>query len=227
MKPQLLLIEDDTALTRSISRFLNLHGYNTIIKHDGKEAYEYLLKNYGFLDLILLDINLPHMNGLDICHKIRNAGVSTPIIMLTTETATDTVVNAFDIGADDYLKKPFNLQELEARVQVQLKSKKSRENKAIEDGDLKVDLSQRIVKYRGEELILRRKEFDILVFLLRNKGHVMSRDTIIANVWSFDEEPYYNTIDAHVSCLRKQLSDSDLKIISTVHGIGYKFNGAG
>ncbi len=223
MKPHICVIEDDISLANSIKKFLELEGFNVTNLHNGKEGYLYLLDNYRFVDAVILDINLPGMNGLDICHDIRQKAIDIPILMLTNELRTATVVDAFDIGADDYIKKPFEIKELKARIDLRLRKNYQRGERIIKHRDLEINISRREAKYKGRLLNLRRKEFDLLIFLLRNRGQAIARDEIISCVWNFDQMPYPNTIDAHISVIRKEIDDKDQNIIKTIHGIGYKF----
>jgi len=156
MKTNILLIEDDQLLSSSLKRFLSLRGYSVSIEYDGLKGYGHILRNNSELDLVILDINLPRLSGLDICHQVRKSGIKLPIIILTKELSTDIAVNAFDRGANDYVRKPFDMQELEARIQSQLKNGDAI-SKTLQAGEFLIDLSCRKVLRDGVEINLRRK----------------------------------------------------------------------
>lgn len=222
---RILLIEDNEPLCQTIQRhFLSL-GFDLQYILNGDQGHHFLMSNANNLDLVIIDINLPGMNGLDICHEARTNNIQVPILILTYETGSDTVVNAFDLGADDYVRKPFDGNELLARVNAILKKRSSIQNQFITTDNLKIDLNTRNVSVAGEEILLRRKEFDLLVFFSRHINKVLTRDQIIAGAWNFDDEPYPNTVDAHISVLRKKLLDDEQKILQTAYGVGYIFKG--
>jgi len=225
MHQNLLLIEDDLNTAQSIKKYFSNRGYVVCNKNRGDTGLAYLLKNYCEVDIGIIDINLPGVNGLDICHEIRRANIRTPVIILTKETATQTVINAFDFGANDYLKKPFDVLELQARIESILNRSQVHDDEIIHAGDFTINISQRQVYKQDKPIDLRRREFDLLVYFTRNRGRAIPRDTIIANVWNFDEDPFHNTVDAHVSILRKKIGDRDQKMIETVFGVGYRLRG--
>lgn len=220
---EILLIEDDKNTCQSIKAYFKNSNIQIIALYNGKEGFAYICKNFACLDGIILDLNLPGMNGLEICHQVRLANINIPILILTHETSTQTVVDAFDLGADDYVKKPFSISELEARLLSMLKVKKFDKEEVISSGDLRINLSERVVYKRCQRLELSRKQFDLLLFLMRNKGKVFTREQLITNVWRFDQDPYLNTVDSHISALRKQIGDPNQQILQTVFGVGYRF----
>lgn len=223
MKKQILLIEDNLEICASIKQFFELRDYNVYTETDGKSGYEFALKKHELIDIIILDINLPHLNGLAICHKLRKAGIELPILILTQEQGTDTLINAFDIGANDFVKKPFEPAELEARIKSLLRSLPNKSNNTIKTKHIEINLSKRKVYRNMREIYLRRKEFDLLLYLIRNIGEVLPREKILAQVWAFDSDPLPNTVDVHISFLRKKLNKNDShRLIETIHGVGYR-----
>ncbi|MBN1331816.1 response regulator transcription factor, partial [Candidatus Dojkabacteria bacterium] len=190
----ILIIEDDHNLAKAIKNYLEIKDYNPIVVHKGLAAQSFVLKSSTTINLILLDIYLEDSNGLDICHTLRNNGIDIPIIITTQETATDSLITAFERGVDDYVKKPFDIVELEARIKRLLENTQRKKPNIIKAGNYELDINQRIVRKDGKELFLSRRQFDLLLFFAKNPGTVLSRDTIISNVWNFDEELYPNTV---------------------------------
>ncbi len=223
----ILIVDDEPELLARLSRMLEKEMYTVSTAEDGRQALEMLWK-YCY-DLILLDIMLPHTNGLDILQKLRSAGIVTPVLMLTARGDVTDKITGLDLGADDYLAKPFSLAELLARVRALLRRNAS-ENSAIELGHIRLDTSSREVLSNGEPLSLTEKEFQILEFLLHNKGRVVTRFTLAEHVWGegFDAFNMSNFIDVHMKNLRKKISiKGKPKLISTVRGYGYRMDEVG
>jgi DNA-binding response OmpR family regulator len=221
----ILLIEDDINTCKLIRAYFQSTDLKIICKYDGENGLNFIKRNFSGLAGAIIDINLPKMNGLDICHEVRTSNIDIPIMILTHETATKTVVNAFDLGADDYLKKPFDVHELEARLRVVLRSKKFNTPEEVELGKIRINLTERCVLINDKPVLITRKQFDLLLFFMRNKGKLFTREQLIANVWNFDQDPYLNTVDAHISALRKVIGDKEQSIIQTVFGVGYRMVG--
>jgi len=221
----ILIIEDDVNTCKLIKAYFQNTDLKVICKYDGQSGIDFLKRHFSNLAGAIIDINLPKMNGLDICHDVRTANIDLPIMILTHETATRTVVNAFDLGADDYVKKPFDIHELEARLRVILRSKKFHIPEVIESGAIRINLTDRSVFVHASPISITRKQFDLLLFFMRNKGKLFTREQLIANVWNFDQDPYLNTVDAHISALRKAIGDKEQKVIQTVFGVGYRMVG--
>lgn len=222
---KILIVEDNLKLAETLVSYLGRSGYQVYQRHDGKEAYELLLRNTSSFDLVILDVMLPSMSGLEICQKLRAARAQLPIIMLTNIADTHSIVAALNVGADDYLTKPFAMAELLARTQAILRRPARFEGKRITVGGLVVDPNLREAWYKGEAVPLRRREFDLLYYLAKNHNQMVSREQIMLNLWSEEDEPFPNTIDSHVRQLRNKLAKIDPSargIIKTVYGFGYK-----
>ncbi len=218
---RLLLIEDDRETANTIKEQLE-DNYTVELAFSGEDGeYQAEINEY---DLIILDLGLPDMNGLEVCQKIRENKIQTPILILTGEDGTDKKVSLLDCGADDYLTKPFAIDELKARVRMLLRrSPKLSSSNILSIGDLTIDLNKMSVT-RGERIItLRRKEFYLLEYLARNVGRVITREMILDHIWESSAEPITNVIDVHIKYLRDQVDRPfDKKLIKTVHGMGYK-----
>jgi DNA-binding response OmpR family regulator len=202
---------------------LEYENYHTEITNNGKDALRLLQEKEW--DLVLLDIMIPELSGLEVLRRIRRTDESTPIILLTARDEIHDKVSGLDIGANDYITKPFQIEELLARVRVHLRAPKKGmkriENK-LSIGDLLVDLDGREV-LRGSDVIdLTKREFDLLVYLLRNKNIVLSREKLLENVWGYDYVGETNVVDVYIRYLRKKIDkNSDTAYIQTVRGIGY------
>jgi two-component system OmpR family response regulator len=168
---------------------------------------------------------LPDFDGIQICREIRQAKVKTPILMLTGKSSVTAKVEALDVGADDYLTKPFNLKELSARIRaLTRRNVNSLPTNTISVGDLTLDTTSKIVKYKDKKITLRRKEFRLLEFLMRNQGKVVTREMILEHVWDSNTDTITNTIDVHIKYLRDDVDKPfGTNMIKTIHGLGYKF----
>jgi two-component system response regulator ArlR len=222
-KTKLLLIEDDQNLSQTVNSILK-REYRIDIAHTARKGLN--LINSGAYDLYLIDIMLPDRdstNGIDICKHIRANDKKTPILIITGKTAINFKVVAFNMGADDYLCKPFNLIELRARIKSLLRRANVKStNGLLKVHDLSLERNSFVVKRKDQRIDLRRKEFDLLEYLMQNTGQVFSRDTLIQGVWE-DQEINHNTVDVHIKNLREKVDKPfDKKLIKTVYGIGYK-----
>jgi Response regulators consisting of a CheY-like receiver domain and a winged-helix DNA-binding domain len=218
---KILLIEDERKITRFLELELMHEGYLVHCEHNGQNGLQRAENNH--YDLILLDIMLPGLNGLDVCRNIRQKS-DTPIIMLTARDDTADIVAGLDSGANDYITKPFAVGELLARIRTVFRSTEpeSCEGGIFRAADLTVDTTRHIVK-RGESVIeMTRLEFDLLLFLLRNKGIVVSRNQVLSRVWGFDYIGQTNIVDVYINYLRNKIDKgNEIKLIKTVRGIGY------
>ncbi len=227
----ILVVEDDPGLLATLEFNLEVAGYRALTASDGATALD--IRRSSDVDLIILDLSLPVMGGMQVCKALRETGDVVPIIMLTAWHEEHDRVNGLRSGADDYVTKPFSLQELMARVEAQLRrsqefSSASSGNDGkhkIEVGDLEIDLVRRTVLLEGYDLDLRTKEFDLLVHLASQPGRVFSRSQLLKGVWGDEGSGESRTIDVHVSLLRRKIEDnpSNPERLVTVRGVGYRF----
>lgn len=219
---KVLVVDDDENIAEVIKMYLENSGYDTRVCYDGKEAQE------GFLeykpDLVLLDIMLPHIDGVDVLKWIRKDS-TIPIIMLTAKGDTFDKVLALELGADDYIVKPFEPKELLARVKAVLRRYNvDNENKeALNFEQLTIDVNSYIVVYKNKEIKMPPKEFELLYYLAKNKNRVFTREQLLCEVWGYDYPGDSRTVDVHVKRLREKLHSGDTWQIETVWGVGYKF----
>jgi DNA-binding response OmpR family regulator len=218
----ILVIEDEHKVALFIKKGLDENGFNTHIAGDGLLGLEKIsAHNY---DLIILDLNLPLVNGFKICREIRSQGNLTPVLMLTALGSTDNKVNGFESGADDYLVKPFEFRELLARIKALLKRSGIQPSvqPVLKIADLTVDTASRIVSRNGQTIDLTAKEFNLLELLIRNKGKVITRAEIAEKIWEIDFDTGTNVIDVYINFLRKKIDRSfEKKLIYTIIGTGY------
>lgn len=217
----ILIVEDEPDLLDNLKRLLESEQYTIETAVDGEEALDKIWNETH--DLILLDIMLPLLSGLEVLREIRKGGIITPVLMLTAKADVKDKVHGLDLGADDYLAKPFSLSELLARVRALLR-RGSEANPVIECGDITLHTVRREVLKEGQPIQLTSKEFSILEFLLHNRGRVVSRFALAEHVWgdNFDSFNMSNFVDVHIKNLRKKLKTKDVEpIVKTVRGFGY------
>ncbi len=213
----ILLIEDQEKLADNIRKFLEMEHYAVTVSHDGKEGFELAMTQE--VDLLILDINLPGMDGYVICTLLRQQKKNMPILMLTARTKQQEVVHGLNIGADDYLAKPFDLDELLARIRALLRRHATERQAQLQTGSVTLDTNTQEVRKGKKKVDLSPKEYALLEFLLRNKGMVQDRPRIIEHVWGGrDELMFSQTVDVHIAYLRRKLGKS---VIQTVPGKGY------
>lgn len=230
MAKQILVVEDEPTLARLLSYNLSQEGYETRLVDHGGEGLQAALQ--GSFDLIILDIMLPGMNGFEVLSKLRQKGCKTPVIILTARNAEDEVVQGLKAGADDYITKPFGVAELLARVSAVMRRSGSEQlselgetgtEKVIRAADLSIYPEKYEVVLHGEQIQLRPKEFEVLLYLVQRPGVVISRDDLMNVVWGFDYVGGQRTVDVHVSSLRKKLEMNQETVqIDSVRGLGYK-----
>lgn len=220
IKPKILIIEDEEKFARFVELELTHEGYEVSKAFDGRNGLE--MAASGKFDLILLDIMLPGLNGMEVLRRLRRSS-SVPVIMLTARDSVVDKVSGLDSGADDYITKPFAIEELLARIRNALRKQTLRpEEQVLTAGRLMMDVGRRQVTVDGVPVELTKREFDLLQYLLENKGLVMSRETLLENVWGFDFEGETNAVDVYVRFLRSKIDEVfDIKLISTVRGVGY------
>lgn len=209
-----LLAEDDAAIAEPLSRALQREGHHVVVVADGPAA----LRHAGDVDLLVLDLGLPEMDGLDVCRRLRRSRPDLPVLMLTARTDEVDFVVGLDAGADDYVGKPFRLAELMARVRALLRRSVP---DVLEVAGVRMELAARRVLVEGDEVALANKEFELLRVLLHRAGQVVSRDEILRDVWNDPERKTSKTLDMHMSWLRRKIGGAR---IATVRGVGFRFN---
>ncbi len=241
MTRKILVVDDEAVLVETIAYNLEQAGYQVITAADGVSALEAARREEP--DLVVLDIMLPEMDGLEVCRQLRReaATATTPIIMLTAKGDEIDKVVGLEVGADDYVTKPFGRRELLARVRALLRradyptseeaagqsaaSEVPRPNRELVAGPIRIDLAGRRVISREQELELQPKQFDLLTYLVRNRGTVLTRDQLLHNVWGYDYAGDTRTVDVHVRWLREKIEEdpANPRLIQTVRGVGYCF----
>ncbi|AMV09849.1 PhoB family transcriptional regulator [Geobacillus thermoleovorans] len=225
MQKHILIIEDEAQIAKVLKIELEYEGYTATIRHDGKSGLKTALTEK--FDLILLDIMLPELSGIEVLRRLRKAGNYTPVILLTARNTTLDKVMGLDQGANDYVTKPFEMEELLARVRSCIRYKSLIEESNEEKSllivkDLVVNTDTREVTRNGKSIALTPKEYDLLLYLLINKNKVMTRENILTNVWGYEYEGETNMIDVHIAHLRKKLDEGfGSPLIHTVWGVGY------
>jgi len=220
---RILIIEDERRLANVIKRGLVEEGYAVDLAYDGKEGKYMAELNAKEYDAMVLDINMPYIDGLTLCKMLRNEGIKTPILMLTAYAGLDDKVKGFDAGTDDYLTKPFSFLELRLRIQALIRRSKQEVNPIMRLDNLELDSSRHEVRRAGRQIKLTPKEFAILEFLLRHKDSVVTRTMLIEHVWDYNFDSMSNVVDVFVSSLRRKIDkNSEIKLVHTLHGVGYK-----
>ncbi len=220
-KKKILIVEDEQKIARFLELELKYEGYDVTIANNGREGFE--LGKSADIDLIILDLMLPGLSGIEVCRRLRQTS-DVPVIMLTAKDDISDKVTGLDIGADDYMTKPFAVEELLARIRVLLKRKFHKNNEAdlLLIGKLKLSKSNYKVEYDNENIELTKKEFELLEYLMRNKNIVLSREKILDNVWGYDYYGDTNIIDVYIRYIRSKIDQKyDVSLIETVRGVGY------
>jgi DNA-binding response OmpR family regulator len=224
MARTILVVDDERTLRETLAEGLETEGYAVVQAADGREAVDAFRRHHP--DLILLDLMLPEISGTEVCRIIR-AESSVPILMLTAKSAEVDKVVGLELGADDYVTKPFSFRELLARIHALLRRSEqqtpSAETETVELGQLRVDLAGRRLLRGAEVMPVKPKAFDLLAFLLRNAGHVFTRDQLLEHVWGYDYAGETRTVDVHVHWLRAQIEEDPANpvVLETVRGVGY------
>lgn len=217
---RILVVEDEKDLNRVISKRLQNEGYSVDRCFDGEEALEYL--DAGEFDAVVMDIMMPKKSGIEVLRAMRREKNTTPVLLLTAKDSISDRVAGLDAGAEDYLVKPFAFEELLARIRAMTRKAAGFGTNTFAVGDLVLDISTRRVTRAGEEISLSAKEFDILEYLMRNQGIVLSREKIENHVWNFDYAGGTNVVDVYIRYLRKKIDEGrDQKLIHTIRGAGY------
>jgi len=227
MKKKILIVEDEEPIRMALEDDFRLENYEVEVASDGQEG---LAKAENpDIDLIVLDIMLPGMNGFDICRKLRNEGIRTPVIILTAKGQEIDRVVGLEIGADDYVTKPFSPRELQARVKAVLRRMEPKPEKGavnrFSSGGLEMDFRKYLCRLNGNEVSLTAHEFGLLKFLMMNRGKVISREELLDEVWGKDVYVTPHTVDTHMANIRKKIEDDPSKpqFIISIRGVGYRF----
>ncbi|SHH28638.1 response regulator transcription factor [Virgibacillus chiguensis] len=221
-QPRILIVEDEQKLSRVLQLELEYENYKTEAVFDGKEALAKMEQQKW--DLVLLDIMLPEWSGLEVLRRVRKFDQTTPILLLTARDQVHDKVSGLDLGANDYITKPFQIEELLARIRVHLRNpiKKQTEDEQVGVGDLLVHVKSREVTRAEKQIELTPREFDLLVCLLKNKNIVLTREQLIEQVWGFDYYGDTNVVDVYIRYLRQKIDKGfDQAYIQTVRGVGY------
>lgn len=215
----ILIVEDEPNISDFIKGELEYEGYNVSIKEDGRKGLEEALRNE--YDLVILDVMLPSMNGFEICRRLKREKQS-PVIMLSAKDSVMDKVNGLQIGADDYIAKPFAIEELLARIEVVFRRQDNLNNYIVKFKDIVINKSSRIVKRNGIEINLTNKEYELLTILIDNKDKVVTREELLEKIWGYGYEPETNVTDVYIRYLRSKLNNENKEeYIQTIRSIGY------
>ena len=224
MNARILVIDDDDSVLAQIQNAFSRSGYSLITAKNGKSGLELALKEKP--DLIILEVSLPELDGFSVCKSLRAEGYINPIIFLTKKTSEIDAVIGLELGAQDYIRKPLQINELLARIEVNLKKSSEENTKKIVVKDLEIDLEKRKVRHKGETRELTQKEFQLLYALAKCPNKVFSRNELLNNVWGWAQYGETRTVDIHIGYLRKKFEDNPRKpiIFQTIRGVGYTLN---
>lgn len=219
-----LVIDDDAALRDTIGLMLEAEGFHPALAEDGKVGVLQALTMTP--DLVLVDLRMPGLSGIEVCKQIRAAGMKTPLIVLSASGDEIDKVLLLEIGADDYVVKPFGTRELMARIRAVLRRSSTEGTNVVAFGDVEVDLTKRIVKKKGKEIKLTRAEFNLLTYFIQNPDRPLTRDMILNSVWGYESFPNTRTVDAHVVRIRQKLEaiPGTPQHFLTIHAVGYRFS---
>ena len=218
---KILIVEDEVGIANFLKQGLEEEGYEVLIAHDGKTGYELALSQK--LNLILLDWMLPQMTGIDVCQSIRKTDVKTPIIFLTAKDTVQETIEGLKAGANDYIKKPFSFDELLERIKIHFRNENT--DTILTLGNIKINISKHQVTVESQEIIFTQREYELLVYLIKNKGKVCTRNQIIEDVWDIHFEYDTGVIDVFMNAIRKKLNlNKDQELIKTIRGVGYIAN---
>ncbi len=221
MNESILIVDDEERMRKLIKDFLNKSGYNTFEAEDGEKALQVFEENKSKIDLILLDVMMPKLDGWSVLRQIRQTS-KVPIIMLTARGEEQDELFGFELGVDEYISKPFSPKILVARVEAILKRTKGDKKEVKDYGGIEIDKEGRTVKVDGKLLELSLREYELLIYLIENENIALSRDKILNNVWNYDYYGDSRTIDSHIKKIRHKLGKKG-KYIKTMRGVGYKF----
>ncbi len=225
---RMLIVDDDPGIATVLHDFFEIHGYAVSVATDGEEALD-MMRRVPHYDIVLLDVMLPKKSGFDVLKESREMGIHSPVLMLTARGEQENILKGFGLGAEDYIVKPFNAEELAARVKAILYRTQPPSKTPMviyEIGDVKINFSTHEA-FRGHDTVnFTALEFDILRYLIENKGRTVSRKQLLRDVWGIQQDIITRTIDRHMASIRKKIEEdsSNPKYIETVYGIGYRFN---
>jgi two-component system OmpR family response regulator len=226
MSSRILIVEDEENVAYVICTALRLAGFEIGETSSGRDALR-LASDDDAHELIVLDVQLPDLNGFEVCKRLRFAGVSTPVIFLTAADSVEDRVRGLTIGGDDYLVKPFSVEELVARVNVVLhRTGRTTDPQVLACGDLELDDAAHVVTQGGQDVPLSPTEYKLLRFLLRNAGRALSRDQILDHVWDYDFDGESTVVETYISMLRKKVDSAPPTLIRTIRGFGYRLGGS-
>lgn len=215
----ILLVEDEVSISDFIKGELEYEGYRVCVKEDGRVGLEEALNNE--YDLVILDVMLPSMNGFEICRRLKREK-NTTVIMLSAKDSVMDKVNGLQIGADDYIPKPFAIEELIARIEVVFRREKTLSSSIVKFKDITINRNSRVVEKNNNEIILTNKEYEILMSLIDNKNRVVTREELLEKVWGYSYEPETNVVDVYIRYLRAKLNNENKEeYIQTVRSVGY------
>jgi DNA-binding response OmpR family regulator len=214
---RILIAEDEPGIVSFLEKGLRAHGYSTFVAETGPDALSFARD--GDFDLMVLDLGLPGMDGVEVLKEIRRRGERLPVIVLTARSTVEDTVETLDRGADDYLTKPFRFEELLARIRVQLRDAVDGESTMLRAGDVVLDLRTRRATVDGRSVELTAREFTLMETFIRHADQVLSREQLLSHVWGYDFDPRSNVVDVYVRYLRRKFGDG---VIETVRGMGYR-----
>lgn len=219
----ILVIDDDVNVRDTVGIMLEREGFRPVLAGDGRTGLHQAVELKP--ELIVVDLRMPGLSGIEVCKQLRARGIQTPVIVLSAAAAEMDKVRLLEIGADDYMVKPFGARELLARIRAVLRRAAPDGNKVLEFGDVQVDLTRRTVNKSSHEVRLTRAEYNLLTYFLQNPDRAITRDVILNSVWGYDSLPVTRTVDAHVVRLRQKLEPEPAhpRHFLTVHGVGYRF----
>lgn len=225
MMKKILIVEDEKDMVTGLKFNLEARDYAVIVAYDGETGYQKALSEKP--DLVILDIMLPKLNGYEVCKRLKIEIPDLPIIMLTAKSQESEIVTGLELGADDYMTKPFSVLELLARIKALFRRIKSGSeiSEVHRFGDLEINFKKYEARKKGKPLKLSPREYELLKWFIEREGEIISRDELLNQVWGYDSFPNTRTIDAHIAKLRHKIEDNpeEPKLIVTIHGIGYKF----
>ena len=218
-----LVIDDDRSLRDTIGVMLESEGYRPVLAADGRSGFEQAISLRP--ELILVDLRMPGLGGAEVCKQVRASGMKTPLIVLSAVAEEIDKVELLEIGADDYVVKPFGARELLARIHAVMRRASLDETRTMTFADIQVDLTRRVVLRQKEELRMTRAEYNLLTFFMQNPDRALTRARILSSVWGYESFPQTRTVDAHVVRLRQKLEPdpANPRHFLTVHGVGYRF----